>query len=141
MKTIIALKGKGGSGKTTTINILYELLVQNSYIKQMGNCKGKGDFTAILQKKNKLIGITSVGDNYDIVYQRLKDFVDLKCEVCVCACRTFDRKGHGTIAAINEFPSYQHIFINKTFDRNAATQTSTNIDDAREIFNEIEKQI
>ncbi len=141
MKTIIALRGKGNSGKTTTIRILHDLLLTNDYAEVRSNFRvDGGDFITIFRKRNKLVGVTSSGDTYDLVHSRLQEMVDRDCKICVCACRTFDRVPPGTNAAILEFQNYANEFIEKTVD-GSNRQSTTNSRDARILFDTIESKL
>lgn len=142
MKTIIALRGKGNSGKSTTIRILHDLILSNGYQQISSNFRGDGgDFTAIFSKKGKLIGVTSSGDTYDLVHDHLQELVSSDCDICVCACRTFDRIPPGTNAAIIEFTNYRNQFVEKTLDNNTATQRQTNMNDASTLLLRIDEMI
>lgn len=141
MKTIIALRGKGNSGKTTTIRILHDLLLTNGYTQVRSNFRiDSGDFIAIFKKKNKLVGVTSSGDTYDLVHDRLQEMVDEDCKICVCACRTFDRVPPGTNAAILEFQNYVNEFIEKTVDE-SNRQSTTNSRDAKILLDRIDSKL
>lgn len=115
MNKIIALRGRGGSGKSSTIKYLYNILINTKGFKQIKgkSPKEKGDFVAVLSKGSILIGLTSLGDTYSLVYDKLKFLVDNKCLICVSACRTFDKKQPGTSAAIESFKSYEYEYIEK----------------------------
>lgn len=142
MKTIIALRGKGNSGKSTTIRILHGLLLLYGYQQNSSNLRvNGGDFTAIFSKNGRLIGITSSGDTYDLVHNHLQELVNANCEICVCACRTFDRVPPGTNSAIIEFTNYRNHFVEKTFDNNETTQDHTNMDNARTLLSLINSMI
>ena len=135
MNTIIALRGRGNSGKSSTIRLLYNLLLLNRYqlISSNFNATG-GDYIAVFSKNGKLIGVTSSGDTYDLVHDRLEELVNSNCNICVCACRTFDRIPPGTNAAIIEFTNYTNQFVEKTVDDSDATQATTNMNDARNLL-------
>jgi hypothetical protein len=140
---IFALRGKGNTGKSTTIRLLHELFLQNAYhiVDTTFNMHG-GDFRTVFQKKGKLIGITSSGDTFDLVHDNLDSLINSGCIICVCACRTFDRHGHGTNAAIDTFlPSYQKQYIDKTIAPSAAQEQLANQNDAQTIFNTIDALI
>lgn len=141
MKKIIALKGKGNSGKTTTIKALHGLLLQNDYQPVVGTLKILGgDFRAVLIKNGKLIGITSSGDTFDLVHNNLQNLISADCTLCVCACRTSDRRGHGSIAAINSFGHYQKQYVNKTV-AGIVSEVIANDSDKVILFNLIESYI
>ncbi len=142
MNRIIALRGRGNSGKSATIRLLYDLLVQNGYQQINSNFKvDGGDFIAIFSKNGQLIGVTSSGDTYDLVHDSLQELINASCNICICACRTFDRVPPGTNAAIIEFTNYENQFIEKTVDDNEATQRTTNGRDAQNLFSAIERLI
>lgn len=135
---IIALKGKGDSGKSTTIKMLPNILVANGY-KQVPNKYQKhgGDFLDIYDNGIKKVGITSSGDTFDLVNKRLADLVGEKCDVCICACRTFDRIPPGTIAATKNFPGYTNEYVNKTYASNASGELKANQYDANVLYSRI----
>ena len=141
MKTIIALKGKANSGKTTTITILHDRLLDNGYELKISDINEKVDFSSVFTKNNKIVGITSSGDTYDIVYNKLTELIKNNCIICVCACRTKDLFGHGTNAAINEFTEYEHQFINKTIGNTEEYQKQNNNSDATNLLNIIENLV
>lgn len=138
MGTIIALRGRGNSGKSQTIRVLHGLLLQNGYQQVRSSLGTTVDFTAVFKKRGKLIGITSAGDTFDLVHDRVQELVNDGCEICVCACRTHDRGGHGTNAAIDTFANYQKRYIEKTISGNHG---QANRADAQRILEEIENLI
>jgi hypothetical protein len=142
MKRIISLRGRGNSGKSTTIRLLYDLLLQNDYLLNSSNFNVEGgDFIAIFSKNGKLIGVTSSGDTYDLVHDCLEELGNANCNIIVCACRTYDRVPPGSNAAIIEFTNYKNQFIEKTVDENELKQRTTNRGDAQNLFTIIENQI
>jgi hypothetical protein len=146
MNTIIALKGRSNSGKSRTIRLLHNLLLlQNDYRLVHSTLRDerdeRRDFNSTFSKEDKLIGLTSWGDTYDLVHSHLQELLNENCNVCVCACRTYDRVPPGTNAAIREFQNYQAQFIEKTIDRNVATQNETNTQDAHLLLTAINRAI
>ena len=135
---IFALRGKGDTGKSTTIRILHSILLDNGYSLVETNLPPvRGDFRSVFSKNNVLIGITSSGDTFDLVYDNLDYLIRFGCTICVCACRTYDRTYHGTNAAIDEFNNYEKEYIDKNFtERNAseAQQLLVNQNDAQRVF-------
>ena len=138
MKKIIALKGKGNSGKTTTIRKLYTKFIENKFevVETNFNIAG-GDFTAVFKINDKPIGMTSSGDTYDLVSGNLQKQVDANCEVCICACRSFDRSKKGTNKAISKFEDYESEFIKKSVETNVDKRDEVNSSDALKILNRI----
>ncbi len=58
MKTIVALRGKGNSGKTETIRLLHDLMRQNDYQEINSNIRiAAWDFTSVFSKKGKKLAL------------------------------------------------------------------------------------
>ena len=138
---IIALRGIGGSGKSTTIRLLHNTLLQNNYELVSHPINNTGDFSAIFTKNGKIIGITSSGDTYDKVKSKLDALINAQCIYCVCVCRTFDRAGHGTNAAIDSFTNFEKEYIEKTFENVVDQQSVVNQNDAQVIFNRLQELV
>jgi hypothetical protein len=134
MSKIIALKGRAESGKSTTIGMLPAILIANGYTQLPGSRQNYGkDFLDIFTKGGIKLGITSAGDTYDLVYQRLTTLVSAKCDDIVCACRTHG----GTHDAIDDFTGYTPEFIQKTYAPSVALETTVNTADANTVFAKI----
>jgi len=139
-KRIIALKGRGNSGKTSTIKLLPEILKENGFNQVPNKYRKFGsDFRDIFIKDGLLVGITSSGDTYDLVKQRLAELINDNCIICICACRTFDRSEKGTIAATKEFNNYETEYVNKTYENNESKQYEVNKKDAEKLMERILK--
>ncbi|EHQ29791.1 hypothetical protein [Mucilaginibacter paludis] len=131
MGKIIALKGRAESGKSTTIGMLPSILATNGYTLLAGSRKVYGkDFLEIYTKGKLKLGITSAGDSYDLVHDRLDTLVAAKCDDIICACRTYG----GTHAAIATFTTYKILYIPKTYAASAAQQRTVNTIDANAVF-------
>jgi hypothetical protein len=140
MKKIIALRGKGNSGKTKTIRTLHELLIEKGFevlTTDIVPIDIRGDFRAVFKYQGKLIGVTSSGDTFDLVIQNLTFLVSFECDVCICACRSFDRYGQGTNAAVNSFDDYEPLFIEKTVEHEETQQPIVNQQDAKKLLHEV----
>lgn len=134
MKKIIALRGKGNSGKTTTIRLLPRIFHTNEFSTIMSMPHGI-DFSEIFEKGNLRVGITSAGDSFDLVIDRLQELMVYDCQVYICACRSFDRGVHGTNGAINSFsPPFAVDFVEKTVRAIPSEQASANGGDAEKLF-------
>lgn len=134
---VIALKGTHNTGKTETIIELYNLLVRDidSYqlVKSKYSVFGKKkqspplgrDFFAIFENKKHKVGISSYGDNYEIIIKSLKEFEKQECDIVITACLT---KGN-THSAIKEYDC-NPIFIDKT-KIEPKNRTKLNLADAK----------
>ncbi|RZJ47457.1 MAG: hypothetical protein EOO19_09440 [Chryseobacterium sp.] len=131
MSRIIALKGRRNSGKTTTINLLPNILLANGYSRVAGMYQNHGsDFLDVFENGIQRVGVTSSGDTYDLVHDRLTDLINSKCDVCVCACRT----SGGTHTAIYNFTGYTSHFEKKTYAGTPAQEPIVNAADANNLF-------
>lgn len=86
-RTIIALQGKSGTGKTTTLGMLIKKVkkIYNTTIKETYR-DGQRDLYAIVEINGKKVGITTRGDTeecLEIDFEKMGN-----CQLYVCACRT-----------------------------------------------------
>ncbi len=130
MGIIFALRGRANSGKTTTISLLYELTIGAGFQIVRTNFGIYMDFSSVFLYKGKRIGITSSGDNHDLVHARLQEFAQEGCEICICACRTYG----GTNSAIENIPGYRHDYLEKSIGENVETQRVANQGDAQRLL-------
>ncbi len=93
---VIALIGESNSGKTTTLTMVYELLVSEKWDEDHGKRKelNNGDFLTVLEKDNVKIGLVTQGDYAKTVEESLPVWKYLEkldnygCSIAVCACTT-----------------------------------------------------
>jgi len=83
MKRIIGLYGRKNSGKTTTLNLLIELLGE----------KGQRDNPVTINYRGRKIVITPGGDSADIVKQNIEFFEKQEADILVTAARNGDKTG------------------------------------------------
>jgi len=91
MKKIIALYGKGDSGKTSTLNLLIDLIVsENKGIPMAIRAEEelRKDCRAVLSYKGKIIGVGTWGDSKDEVEKNCKFFKEKNCDIMFTATRT-----------------------------------------------------
>ena len=86
MKKIIGFYGRPGSGKTTTLNLLIELLGE----------KGQGDNPVTINYRGRKIVITHGGDSDAIVEQNINIFKKEGADILVTATRNGDNTGAST---------------------------------------------
>ena len=92
MKKIIGLYGRQNSGKTTTLNLLIELLEREG---QEDNPVTIDDY------RGKTIGTTPGGDDEDVIKNNLEAFGKAEGDILVTATRT---KGQTASYLSNYFP-------------------------------------
>ena len=135
MKTILALKGKPGSGKSTTIAMLFDLLKISGCImirdKRKRNSK---DFFVVIEVGGMKVGLTSYGDVRKITKEKIDLFIQNKCIVIVCACQE-----HGaTVDVLHDYPDYRLEFVVKSHSLNDAEHKELNKKDAKKLLERIE---
>lgn len=137
-KSIIALKGKSDSGKSRTINYLYELLKKRKYEIIKDKQKKGINFNVAIFKINKIrIGLTTYGDIIGTIDDNLKYLVEEKCKLLICAC-------HNTVyslKAFKNFPKWHIFFIQKSISPTKVKDKmdSINQKDCNRMFSEIIK--
>jgi len=133
---IIALRGPQNSGKTTTLKIVYDKLLEHGF-KQPNSVRreiSNGDFLAVLENDGKKIGIVTQGDyarRECSVKHHLRTLENLGCDVAICACTTGYGKD-GIQAAINAYP--MHDYVEKKRVDNATLYDTANHEDANKIM-------
>lgn len=134
---VIALKGHGGSGKTSSLTELYNLLKSDSNYRESlpkKNIRNSNDFFAKFTNNitKKEIAIYTEGDSPESIEQAIKKFGSLtEKDVLILACRT---KGRALII----LKPYDPIYIKKsTTYYNISTQNYLNISDAKTILEQL----
>lgn len=104
-KLVIANRGSKEQGKTSSIREVFNVLAAkyptNVYIDY-------GDIMATIQIGDVLVGLESQGDPSSRIFDSLKKFVELGCDVIVCACRSYGDTTDTVYALAND--GYQVIF-------------------------------
>src|SRR3972149_2553681 len=105
MKTIIALKGIGNSGKSMSIKRAYTILKYKYSDVGILYEKVMVDVKAIITIKNKIIGVESQGDPTSRLTESLEEFSRKGCNIILCATRTYG----GTVEAVKNMESEYQI--------------------------------
>lgn len=139
MPQIIALEGNPSSGKSTTIGILYDGLLQpNGYnIVQDRKIRGSKDFFVIVEKKGKIIGVTTYGDTRAIIQKKIDFFIGMNCSIIVIACRPSSR-GDGTKEMIDNYAGFTKQYLPKLSEPNAARRPLEDTIVAQNLFTMLE---
>lgn len=89
---IIELQGHRNAGKTSTMLILYTILLQNGFVRVGGQLHfpPKPDFDVLLERDGKKYGFMTFGDKLKDLKKFLSDFDKKhKCELVFTASRQF----------------------------------------------------
>jgi hypothetical protein len=108
---IIALIGIKGSGKTQTLNILYQFLLYTGWTQVPGHFRdlGNDDFIDVLTNGQKLLGIVTQGDYSRKVPLYLGTLHSAGCYKSVCACTS------GKVGVAKAIRAYTaHTFVPKS---------------------------
>ena len=133
---IISLRGPQNSGKTTTLTIVHDKLLEqssqnsNSYFKEISN----GDFLDVIEYNGRKVGIVTQGDysrGECSVKNHLRTLENLGCDMAICACTTGYGKD-GIQAAINAYP--MHDYVEKKRVDNATLYDTANHEDVNKIM-------
>lgn len=143
MKQLIALYGTSNVGKTQTIRFVFEKLT-----REFSECIFHKDFDQIIREhgdicivviiNGKIIGIESQGDPNSRIFISLPIFVNLKCDIILCATRT---RG-ATVAEVEKLnKEYEIKWVRKNEEPNVSKQHSVNDKIANEIVEIIKAKL
>lgn len=130
---IIVLQGLSNQGKTSTINILYNMILDHGGVST-NRCTYGGDvndFIDTVLYKNQKIGILSMGDMSTPIAKEIWNFNNIKCDLVICALSTNTTKVRAN-NALNHFNAHR---VNKTIAPNRNIEIVINTDDALTIYN------
>lgn len=142
---IIALKGNANSGKSETLNIVYQFLLRSGFTQVPGHFRVLGnpaqrDFLDIVERNSMKIGIATMGDYQkylkgvkegDIVQDLLKYLESNGCTKAICACNS------KLNLALSYIQNHQHVLLEKTETSILAEQRVSNGEDAELIFSHL----
>lgn len=136
---IIVLQGMPNTGKTSTLWLVRDLLLNNSgssipnEFSIFGNnpTPYKDDFKDIILFNSLTVAIYSTGDYSTLLANAIYDYNRKGCDVLICALSTNTAKVRAN-NALNQFNSTR---INKTIAPIATAELATNTADAQTIFN------
>lgn len=131
---IIVLQGMSDTGKTSTLNLVYNMLVPNgggisTNRQSLGG--DPNDFSDIVIRDNQRIAFYTMGDYSTYLANAIYDYDRQNCDILVCALSTNTAKAR----ANNALDQFNATRINKTIASNRNNPTSENAADAQTIFN------
>ena len=137
MPEIIALAGPLRTGKSLTLEILYdELLKKDFSILIDRKIPDSKDFTAIFQKNNTKVGVAS-GYHGLAIKKQIDALINKGCNIMVCTCFL---KGKNR-EVLETYQGFDRVVISKTVAKYKGNRIRANLSDARNILAEIEKKL
>lgn len=138
MKTLLAVRGVGNRGKSTSVKKAYELLKKAHPTAQVDGDDTRLDIKIVITIDGVKVGIGSQGDPTSRLPASLRYFVEIGCEVIICSTRTSGK----TVDAVNALASQYVIrWFDKTKILGADEQESANQEAAHAIFAAAESAI
>ena len=130
---IIALVGLSNTGKTTTINLVYNMVLQQGGMTTQKQPLGgdPNDFLDRVLWKNIKIVFFSMGDNSTALANAIYNYREQNCDLMICSLSI----GTPKIRANNALNSFNATRINKTIDSQTNLEINANINDAQTILN------
>lgn len=131
---IIVLQGTRNTGKTITLNIVYDIVLQNGGVSSNRQVIGnptQNDFSDIVLRGNQRIAFFTMGDYSTYLANAIYEYDRQNCDVLVCAISTNTPKVRAN-NALNQFTTTR---INKTVTPNSTLELAINTADAQTIFN------
>jgi hypothetical protein len=130
---LIVLEGLSNTGKTTTIGLLYQKLLQNGGKSTNKQPLGgdENDFSDIIVNyKNLKIAIFTMGDYSTAISQAIVQYYNLGCDFFVCSLSIGTLK----IRASNRISQYPNTRIPKTLSSQGISKNEANNNDANQLF-------
>jgi hypothetical protein len=138
MKTAIVLKGVRDTGKSPTIRTVDELLRgKYSSATVVHESRIRAELRVVLSINGVSIGIESSAENISRIQESFDLFVNLGCDVIICATRTSGK----TVTAVKALSDYEVIWLEQRVQPDPMERIFSSIEMARRIVEETEKSI
>ena len=135
-KLVIANRGSKEQGKSSSLREVFGIL---SVKYPVNTIIDYGDIMATIQIGDFLIGLESQGDPSSRIFDSLRHFVELGCDVIICACRTYGDTTDAVKALA--YDGYQVIFTQNDKSDDESMQVVLNKRYAARIVEMIEERI
>lgn len=132
---IIVLQGMPNTGKTKTLNLVFDIMVLNgggvSTNRQVLGNPSQNDFSDIVKWNNQKVAFFTMGDYSTYLAKAIYDFNRQNCDILVCALsiNTVKKRANN---ALNKFNATR---ITKTVAPNQNAELAVNTADAQTISN------
>jgi hypothetical protein len=140
-KTVFANWGTAGQGKSSTVKEIAQLILKNypSATTDPVTIDFTFDIRVVITIGKIKIGIESQGDPNSRLFDSLKYFVKINCDIIICSTRT----SGSTVDAVNELYSkhgYDNVWVTN-YRSNEKNQNTLNDFSAKHIFELIQQSI
>lgn len=127
---IITLRGDSNKGKTTTLNIVYNTLLNNGGISRNKQKLGgdPNDFFDLVTYNNQKIYFFTMGDYSKYLIDAIRDSNSKGYDIFICACNS------RFTTPFKEMMKYSHHIIEKTLAQGESERKIANQKDADEIL-------
>lgn len=127
---IIVLLGPSSCGKTTILNLVYNLLLLQGGVstnkQQLG--ANPNDFSDIVLWKGKKIAFYTMGDFPNPLVMAIRDYFSQNCNTLICACN------NRLTPPLEEFTKHNTTRINKNQESNQGLHLTIDNSFANNIF-------
>jgi hypothetical protein len=131
---IIVLAGPNSCGKTTSLNIVYNLLIAQGCTstnrQQLGS--NPQDFSDIVNWNGKRISIFTMGDYSGDLIKAVDDYAKQNCDVMICACNT------RLVKPFKSFAQYNMRRVDTAVEHNPSLRNAKDNNNAQNILNAIQ---
>lgn len=95
MKKIIAIRGKGNSGKTTSIKMAFEkFMIQNPSARRMREIIRISDIFVVVKINRVIIIFASAGDTEEVLRKLFNRISDIEWNFLICATKSVVKPKH-----------------------------------------------
>ena len=140
--TIIALRGRPNSGKSTTLKLVFEQLQSEGDLVWQDTHRYV-ETVAVVKVGDVKVGIVSIGDVADLLNKLLQDVMKRGCLVIVCACRRNNSGSDSkTVQVVKRCePGYSIVWIDKEQTATESDQREANKRSCNEVLRAVKKVI
>jgi hypothetical protein len=132
---IIVLQGMPNLGKTTTLNLVWDTLINNGGTSTNRQPLGgdPNDFSDIVAFNNQMVAFYTMGDYSNYLANGIYDYSIQNCALLICALSINTPK----VRANNAIIKFVNVIINKTIASSQLTEQRANTSDANKIVGSI----
>ncbi len=139
-KVVFANWGTAKQGKSSTVKEIAQIILKNypAAISEPSPIVFRADIKVIIKIDKIIIGVESIGDPNSRLFDSLKDFVKMNCDIIICSTRSTG----ATVEAVEKLVrnGYQNVWVTN-YRSNEKDQDRLNKISAQHIFELIQEHI